>query len=130
MDSRLAFFGGLGLGVGLLYGIELARDAERRARARARWSRVTSLLAVLRSRASVGSLREQVLVEQVRSEIDHLLARPHAIEVRAAHGYVTLAGAIHDDEVEPVLARVAQLPGVKGVDSHLVIVESSAGRSS
>jgi hypothetical protein len=64
----------------------------------------------VRPRASLGRWGDEVLVEQVPSEIHRVLTRPLAIDVQTARGYVTLAGAVHDDEVESIPARVARLP--------------------
>jgi hypothetical protein len=130
MNRQLTFFSGIGIGIGLLYGLELARDADRRERVRATCSRAAALVTALRSRIAFRSQRDRALVEQVRSEIGRVLERPHAIEVQARRGHVTLTGAIRDDEIDQVVARVAHLPGVKDVNNRLVVVESEVGRAS
>ncbi|HLS86147.1 MAG TPA: SRPBCC family protein, partial [Burkholderiales bacterium] len=44
-----------------------------------------------------------------------------AIEVFVDRGYVDLSGPILADEVRPLLARVREVPGVRGVSDHLTV---------
>ncbi len=68
-------------------------------------------------------LRERVpddlLVLRVRSAMGHAISHPHAIDVEASDGRVTLRGPVLCGDVRSLLARVAQVPGVASIDDQL-----------
>jgi uncharacterized membrane protein len=48
-----------------------------------------------------------------------VVSHPHAIEVGARDGKITLIGLILENELAPTLKAIAQIPGVREVDSQL-----------
>lgn len=68
------------------------------------------------------------LVERVRARLGHVCSHPHAIEVRAkGNGEVELKGPVESDEAERMIAAVARVPGVRGIDDDLQRVEHLPG---
>lgn len=61
------------------------------------------------------------LIERVRARIGRVVSHPHAIQVGAREAMVTVSGPILADEVGPLLATVRNVPGVRGVEDHLVV---------
>jgi uncharacterized membrane protein len=53
------------------------------------------------------------------------VSHPHAIEVAAEGGYVTVSGPILTEEARPLLRCVRQVPGVKAVSDRLTVYEDS-----
>src|SRR6266508_3990090 len=64
---------------------------------------------------------DDVVVDRVRARLGRVVTHPHAIEVTAQAGLVTLAGPILAGEVEPLLAAVHRVRGVREVEHHLDI---------
>jgi uncharacterized membrane protein len=62
---------------------------------------------------------DDVLVSRVRSRLGRAVSHPHAIEVYADHGRVTLAGAILSHELDRLVRQVAKVPGVRTVHNRL-----------
>jgi uncharacterized membrane protein len=73
---------------------------------------------------------DEVLVERVRAELGRVVSHPHAVEVAADHGHITLAGPILAEEVRPLLRCVRHVPGVKAVSDRLAVYEDAAHVSS
>jgi uncharacterized membrane protein len=67
-----------------------------------------------------------VLVERVRTTIGRCVSHPHAIQVSASAGRVTLAGPILQSEQRRLVRGVRAVPGVRAVDNRLD-VHASAG---
>ena len=63
------------------------------------------------------------LIERVRARLGRLVSHPHAIQVGARRGLVTLSGPILEREVEPLLAAVHNVWGVSDVEDKLVAYE-------
>jgi hypothetical protein len=61
------------------------------------------------------------LIERVRARVGRVVSHPHAIQVGASDARVTLSGPILADEVQGLIAAVKRVPGVLGVDEHLVV---------
>jgi uncharacterized membrane protein len=70
---------------------------------------------------------DPVLRERVRSKLGRLSSHPHAIEVTAEHGKVTLRGHCLLAEVDRVVSGVASIPGVLSIQNELKIHETSEG---
>jgi hypothetical protein len=68
--------------------------------------------------AAIDDLR---LIERVRAHIGRVVSHPHAIQVGARDAWVTVSGPILANEVEPLLATVRGVPGVRGVEEHLAV---------
>ncbi|HEX3868844.1 MAG TPA: BON domain-containing protein [Pirellulales bacterium] len=72
-----------------------------------------------------GEVDDDVLVARVRARLGHAVTHPHAIEVHAHDGYVTLKGAVLRHELEAVIRAVASTPGVRDVEPDLEIHEEA-----
>lgn len=64
-----------------------------------------------------------VLIERVRAKLGRVVSHPHAIQIGAQQGRVTLSGPILVDEVERLLDAVRRVWGVSEVEHHLVVHE-------
>jgi hypothetical protein len=62
---------------------------------------------------------DHVLEARVRSKLGRNVSHPHAIQVIAQQGRITLNGEILTDEKEPLLALVRDIPGVLDVRERL-----------
>jgi uncharacterized membrane protein/osmotically-inducible protein OsmY len=65
-----------------------------------------------------------VLVQRVRSALGRVTSHPHAVEVEAHQGQVTLKGVALAAEADDIVAAAAKVPGVKAVDNQLTVYES------
>ncbi len=130
MNSR-ALMAGAGLGAGIIYLLDPDRGARRRARLRdtavhaasvtTRAVGTTSRDARHRMHGTASSLRhlvrgervdDQVLAERVRAKLGRLVSHPHAIDVAATDGSVTLSGPILEREAPRLLRAVHRVRGV------------------
>jgi len=129
---------GMALGAGLMYFLDPDKGGRRRALLRDQIARAgheledltTTTARRVRNRA-VGLAHEaraeltergvddRVLVERVRSEIGRVVAQPHAIEVEAHHGSVTLTGTASPEEVQALVRTVKGVRGVESVTNQL-----------
>jgi hypothetical protein len=64
-----------------------------------------------------------VLIERVRAKMGRVVSHPHAIQIGARNGCVTLSGPILPDEAQPLLDTVRSVWGVSGIEDHLVIFD-------
>jgi hypothetical protein len=64
-----------------------------------------------------------VLIERVRAKMGRIVSHPHAIQIGARNGSVTLSGPILPAEAEPLLDTVRSVWGVSAVEDHLVIFD-------
>jgi uncharacterized membrane protein/osmotically-inducible protein OsmY len=138
LDGRTVLLAGASLGAGLMYLLDSANGARRRARLRdlcAHLSHQTSQAAATTSRDArkrlqgyAASLRnlalredidDEVLKERVRSTLGHYVSHSHAIHVAAAAGVVTLKGTILDNEATGLLRAIRHVRGVKAVIDEL-----------
>jgi uncharacterized membrane protein len=62
---------------------------------------------------------DPILAERVRAKLGRYVSHPHAVEVDADCGCVTLRGQILTHEVKPLLRAVGRIPGVQEVDDLL-----------
>lgn len=130
----------LGLGAGLMYLLDPDRGNSRRARIRDQAigtadaafdgldvatrdlsHRAQGLVAGLQSRWSPVRVTDPVLVQRVRSRLGRWVSHPRAIDVEATEGRVILRGPILRREVEPLLAALRAVPGVRDVTSELTV---------
>lgn len=61
------------------------------------------------------------LIERVRARMGRMVSHPHAIQVGALHGRVTLSGPILAHEAPSLVAAVRTVWGVHGVEDLLVV---------
>ena len=57
------------------------------------------------------AVADQVLLGRVRAELGRVVSHPHAVEVTADRGHLTLSGPILSEEVRPLLQCVRRVPG-------------------
>ncbi|MGE5206772.1 MAG: SRPBCC family protein [Chlamydiota bacterium] len=138
LEKALIFAGGLSLGARLMYMLDPDQGRRRRAMARDRavWLAHQAELTIDRgvrdlfNRAQGAAdetfsllapkpVSDQVLRDRVRSRLGRATSHPHAIEVEAKDGWVTLKGPALQDEVRRVLWAVRAVPGVKHVENRL-----------
>src|SRR6185503_780187 len=93
-----------------------ARDTVHRAR---------GVLATARKLFEQEEISDAVLVERVRAELGRVVSHPHAVEVAADRGHVTLSGPLLAEEVRPLLRCVRGAPGVKAVSDRLTVYEDA-----
>jgi uncharacterized membrane protein len=94
--------------------IDLLKKARRDAR-----NRVLGKAAAAKSRLRGEKAPDEKLVARVRTNLGHIVSHPHAIEVRAKDGRVTLSGPILRGEVARLLRTVRKMRGVYGVVNRL-----------
>lgn len=69
---------------------------------------------------------DDVLVERLRSRMGHVVSNPGSIDVKSAHGHVTLSGPVFVDELDRLLASISGVSGVEDVESHLRLEREQA----
>jgi len=140
--SFIALIGAAGIGAALMYFLD--PDNGRRRRAIAQEKLVHGRLAVQdavqcavhdsanRTRGAISRLRgniasrgeavdDTVLAERVRAAMGHVIADPHAIEVRVNEGCVTLKGPALQEEIGELVACTERVRGVRQVDNRLSV---------
>lgn len=146
MNKGLSMIGGVGLGAALAYLYDPEMGNRRRAMIRDKavkalnkteeaieastkdlQHRVVGTVSELRSRvAEAGEeVSDELLEARVRAKIGMVSAHPGAIEVRVNNGRVTLSGPILAEEVDPVVAAVSSVRGVKGVENQLEVHQTA-----
>src|SRR6185437_3084724 len=70
------------------------------------------------------------LIERVRARMGRLVSHPHAIQVGANNGRVTLSGPVLRHEVPRLLDAIRTVWGVASVEDGLVVHDSSESISS
>lgn len=90
-------------------------------------NRTTGVVAATRGRWSRESVENRRLMERVRAQLGRVSSHPHAIDVEAIDGIVTLRGPILAREIDDVLAGVWAVRGVLAVNNGLDAYESPDG---
>jgi hypothetical protein len=140
------FLFGAALGAGLVYMLDpqsgprrraLVRDKVARAShvtrdaldttARDAYNRSRGILAATRGRWQSEEVPDEVLVERVRARLGRVSSHPHAVDVRVAHGNITLRGPILAAEAQAVLRTTQNVRGVKAVMNQMDIYETPEG---
>jgi hypothetical protein len=138
LQDRGAVLTGLGIGLGLMYFLDPERGRRRRALVRdqvAHAARITGDAAgatrrdvAHRASGTVASVRgtfrrkpveDHVLVERVRARLGRVVPHPHALDVIATNGVVTLRGPILQHEVKRLLNAIDRVAGVREVVNEL-----------
>jgi uncharacterized membrane protein len=140
-DKGLTPIGGIGLGAALMYMLDPDRGRRRRALLRdqlvhAATKAPDAIGATARDlsnrarglAAQAGSMfggdeeaADQVIEARVRSKMGRVVSHPHAIEVAADQGRVTLSGPILAHEVDDLLRCISSVVGVTEVDNQLEV---------
>ena len=137
---------GVGIGAALLFIADPQRGRHRRALARDRivrasrktrdaldatardvTNRTAGIVAAARGRWAGEDIDDRRLIERVRAKLGRACSHPHAIDVQAAEGRVTLRGPILASEVDRVLATVGGIHGVLSVANELEAHDSAEG---
>jgi uncharacterized membrane protein len=136
--SWTGFLAGAGVGAACMYLIDPNRGASRRGLIRGKLTRAAhktgdGLDAASRDLAhraqgvwassqhwlSSEDAPDEVLVERVRARLGRYVSHPHAIDVSAEDGRVTLRGKILKREVRPLIRAVGTVAGVHEIDNLL-----------
>jgi BON domain len=134
----LSVLGAAGFGAGLMFLLDPDMGTRRRAILRdklisftrlAAWAadktsrdlknRIYGTVASTKSRFAVIPVSDDVLVDRVRSQLGRAISHPHAIQVTAKDGSVTLNGDILSGELDVLIQSVSAVKGVKQVDNRL-----------
>lgn len=145
MDNR-AFLGGLAVGAAVALTLDPHGGGRRRALLRdkvVRGSRLTrdgldatvrdirnrarGMVAATAARFQSDEVDDVRLLERVRARLGRVCSHPHAVDVDARDGEVTLRGAIMSDEVNDVLNAAASVRGVYAVVNELEPHDSAEG---
>jgi uncharacterized membrane protein/osmotically-inducible protein OsmY len=140
MNKGLVFLSGVGVGGALIYMLDPDRGTRRRAllrdqlvhvthktpdaisaTARDLRNRVRGVAAELSHAFTSDEVSDEVLVARVRSQMGRVVSHPHAIEVKADRGRVTLSGPILSHEVGEWLSCASAVRGVKELENHLEV---------
>lgn len=132
---------GIGVGAGCMYLMDpnrgrprrvLLRDKTEAAYRRVRTSvasaqsdfanREHGLIANVKSTVQRGSVDDERLVERVRAKLGRLVSHPHAIDVIARNGRITVSGAVLEHEA----AQLLFLEWVQSTVFHPSVIISSA----
>ena len=143
------FLGGAAMGVALMYFLDPNSGRRRRARTRDKvvhaakvvneGAKVTARDTVHRVQGAWAEARkmfehdevtDEVLIGRVRAELGRVVSHPHAIEVAAVGGHVTLIGPILSHEVRPLLRATRRVPGVRAVSDQLTVYSEPGNVSS
>lgn len=139
MNNKQILCAGLGVGAGLMYFLDPDRGRRRRALVRDTAThlvnvaddaigktsrdvsnRVSGLMAEANALFTCEETIDEVLIGRVRAKLGRAVSHPHAIEVTAEQGRVTLKGAILANEVDTLLKRIYSVRGVVSVENKLV----------
>lgn len=149
METRhngTALLGAIGIGAALMYFLDPDRGSRRRklaldqlvhtrhvagdtlgATKRDLGNRARGVAATTRSRFADDHADGRVIEERVRAELGRIVSHPHAIEVTAEGGHVTLSGPILAHEAEELERQVRKVRGVTEVENHLDVHERAEG---
>jgi hypothetical protein len=97
------------------------------ATARDMTNRSGGIVAAARGRWSDDQVYDDRLVARVRAKLGRVVSHPHAIDVAAQEGTVTLRGPVLASEVNDILAVVGGVRGVATVNNELDVHESGEG---
>jgi uncharacterized membrane protein len=86
-------------------------------------NRATGVLAELRHVVRSGSASDEVLVGRVRARLGRCVSHPHAVQVSAAAGCVTLSGPVLRSEEAGLLRSLRTVRGVRAVENRLEVHE-------
>jgi hypothetical protein len=82
-------------------------------------NRAHGLFATARSAMKHEPIEEDQLIARVRAKMGRLVSHPHAIDVFAHDGEITLSGAVLEHEAHQVVSGVGSIRGVSTVCDHL-----------
>jgi len=83
-------------------------------------NRAKGLVAKAKSLVQHEPVEDDQLVARVRAKVGRLVSHPHAIDVTAQHGRITVSGDVLEQEAEGLLSGVGAIRGVSAVCDHLL----------
>jgi hypothetical protein len=90
-------------------------------------NRASGITAAARGRWADDHVDDGRLVARVRAKLGRVCSHPHAVDVDAQDGTVTLRGPVLASEVNDILAVVAGVRGVANVSNQLDAHETAEG---
>jgi uncharacterized membrane protein len=149
MASIRDILAGFGLGAGLMYWFDPARGRYRRAKVRDQMihtchqtegfinrglrdlnNRLHGVTHEVRRLATIDHPNDRTLEQRVRAKMGRYVSHPHAIDVMARSGCVTVRGPILEHEVDDFLGAVASVRGVRTIENELSVHAGGDGVSS
>lgn len=140
MNRGLTFGTGLGLGTAAMFLLDPDRGKRRRAllRDKVDWctrktsegfkvtardfnNRARGIASTVQSKFRAEEPDDNVIVDRVRAKLGRVVSHPHAINVTASKGNVTLSGPILEKEVGNLLTCVKRVHGVNEVSNNLEV---------
>jgi uncharacterized membrane protein len=140
MNRTWTAAGALGFGAGLMYFFDPDRGTRRRAMLRDRlvhmahvatrgmrvvssdlFHRTQGAMAELDARFREGAVSDNVLVARVRSVIGRRARHPHAVQVNAEDGKITLSGPVLSGEARRIANAARSVRGVRGITNRLEV---------
>jgi hypothetical protein len=88
-------------------------------------NRIRGTIAASRSAWQPAEVEDEVLVERVRAKLGRVCSHPHALDVRVAHGNITLRGPILAHEAPAVLRATQSVRGVLAVMNQMDLHETA-----
>lgn len=144
MNRAVGLCSAMGIGAGLMYLFDPDRGKRRRAEIgnkakhmqriatdaagktqRDLRNHLLGAFAEVNSFVRFEKVTDETLQARVRSKLGRLVSHPHAIEVKAVDGVVTLSGPIFTEEVHPLIDCVATIRGVENVEHRLEIHDNA-----
>ena len=140
---------GVGVGAGCMYLMDPDRGRARRAQLRDQTTsafrevrtsmekaqadlanRAHGLLAQAKSAVQHEPVDDEQLAARVRAKLGRLVSHPHAIDVIAHQGRITVSGDVLEQEAERLVSGVRAIRGVSSVCDHLLRHHDAADISS
>jgi hypothetical protein len=137
---------GAGVGAGLMFLLDPARGARRRALVRDKFNRIAhktrdaygatrrdignrlgGVAAEMQSRIEGGAADDRTIEARVRAELGRVCSHPRAIRVNAMNGSVTLSGDVLASEASLVETAVRKVRGVGGVNRQFTVHAADNG---
>ena len=143
MNRAVGFMSAVGVGAGLMYLFDPDRGKRRRGEIRDAakhvnriatdaagktgrdiQNRLHGVISEVERLFRTETVTDDILEARVRSTLGRFVSHPHAIEVKAVEGLITLSGSILTAEVHPLLEAVASIDGVKNIRNYLETYDS------
>jgi len=152
MHKGLSAMSGAVAGLGMMYFLDPDKGRRRRAvirdkakrfwrmsgralgravnkRSRDLTNRARGVIAEIQGSPGTKEVSDDVLADQVRSEMGHVVSHPGTIQVTADQGLVTLVGSVPESELKRLLRRISSVSGVSEVQNRLSIEKEGEAES-
>ncbi len=88
--------------------------------------RVQGLEARAKAAFDAEPIPDYILTERLRSKLGRVVSHPHAVEITAKDGQITLSGSVLEAEVRDLLHLVNAERGVESVENRMKVLEGAA----